>query len=300
MRSQKMKNIGAISGLIGFSFLTGCINLTPDVVMPVGQVSAIDRSQLADPNAPVKSTVRTAQSGEMLYSQPVNHEFVLVLQNTPEAASDFGNAFQDRELEAKAGQKFYPVVTLGQVRSISACSFDRPILAIPKLAEGNKGYLKMCFQMAELPEKFKVETIDLDGIDWVSSEFFEVVESIGSTNRSSFQSLSRWEPQKIHKTKEPARFTRQTSVMPTGDQGRTSALRFIVSPTGPQLETAYMAGTEPRKTTADPVPIDVDKGFPQTLEFAGGNVELLALTDGVLAYRVISSTPQRRIVMDLE
>jgi len=271
MRNQQFKHFGLVSGLVGFSFLTGCINLTPDLVMPVGQVSAIDRSQLADPNAPVKSTVRTAQSGEM-----------------------------HRELEAKAGQKFYPVVTLGQVRSISACSFDRPILAIPKLAEGNKGYLKMCFQMAELPEKFKVETIDLDGIDWVSSEFFEVVESIGSTSRSSFQSLSRWEPQKIHKTKEPARFTRQTSVMPTGDQGRTSALRFIVSPTGPQLETAYMAGTEPRKTTADPVPIDVDKGFPQTLEFAGGNVELLALTDGVLAYRVISSTPQRRIVMDLE
>ena len=280
--------------------LTGCINLTPDLVMPVGHIGTIDASLIADPRAPQKSTIKTARSGESLYSRPVKHAFELVLENAPQADGKIGNSVQDRKLELKAGQKYYPVITLGEARSISVCSFDRPLLAIPRLAPGNQGYIKLCFKISDLPEDFKPSTLAFDNLDWTASEFYPVVEQIGATGRSSYQSLSRWDPHVSYRTVEPARFRKQPVSAGSESDARASVVRFVISPTGPQLETAYTAGDAPRKTQKEPVPIDTSKPFPQTFELAGGNIEILALTDGVLAYRIISAdTQSRQIVMDL-
>lgn len=276
-----------------------CVNLTPDSVMPVGKINRISSAMVADPNAPIKSTIRTAQSGEMLYSPALEHEFVLVLQDTPEVDGEFGNSFQDRKLEAQPGQKYFPALTFGEVRSIAACSFDSPVLAIPRLAPSNQGYIKMCFEIADLPVDFDVDTLDLDRTDWVSSKLYVVVPPNGLASGTSFQAMSRWDPHVSYNTVSPVRFTRQRAEAVTGEGARTAGLRFVVSPTGPQLETAFMAGNEPRKTTKDPVEIDAAKGFPQTLEFDSANVEVLALTDGVLAYRIISANPAQRVILDL-
>jgi len=300
MLKIRAKKLQTSAGFMGLLFLTGCINLTPDLVMPVGQIGTIDSSLIADPSAPAKSTIKTAQSGEVLYSRPVKHAFELVLENAPAADGKIGNSVQDRKLELKSGQKYFPVVTFGEAPSISACSFDRPLLAIPRLAPGNQGYIKLCFKITDLPEDFKPSTLAFDNIDWVSSEFYAVVEPIGATGRSSYQSLSRWDPHVSSRTVEPARFRKQAATPVSGREARQSAVRFVMSPTGPQLETAYMAGDEPRKTQKEPVAIDTAKPFPQTVELAGGTIELLALTDGVLAYRIVSAESQdRQIVMDL-
>jgi hypothetical protein len=80
----------------------------------------------------------------------------------------------------------------------------------------------------------------------------------------------------------------------------TAPTDIAVTAEGAQLEPIYLAGNQPMPVKEQPIVIKADQVFPAKIEHDGAEIELLALKDGVLAYRVLSGfATDTTFLMDL-
>ncbi len=285
--------------LLGGTMLAGCVSLTPDHVYPLGATQAIDASLIADLEAPLEATIKTAKSGDIVLQQSVGNASVYVLENSVVPEGDVSLAVQARSVELTEGLKFYPALNVGKETALVACSFDRPAEWVPRLNPGAKGTGKVCFELEKIEGEIDLDNVEENLGDRSSTTFFFVSDTVGVGDQSGpYQKLFRWDQHMTYEVTEPARFKAAEA---EGTSGAPDlALRFIATDEGGQLEPVYMSGNQPAETQNDPVMIKAEQEFPVTLEYDGASIEVLALTDGVLAYRILSGfVSGEAYVMDL-
>lgn len=278
----------SLAGIFLATALSGCVSLTPDAVYPLGATRDVDAALLADPGAPLESTIRTAKSGDIILQQSVRNAGAFVLENSVVPDGDVSLAVQARTVNLKQGLRFFPAINIGSETAFVLCSFERPATWTPRLNPGAKGSGRVCFRMETLKTALDpVDTSEHSGVR-SSSEFFFVSDGFGLTDQvTAFRKIERWDPQLTYKVTEPARF-RPLAADDVGVAGApVVALRFVVTAESAQLEPVYLAGNQPMSVREKPIVIKADQDFPSTVEYDGAKVEILALKDGVLAYRVL-------------
>lgn len=276
----------AVAGLM----LAGCVP-TPDLVYPLGKSVPIDARFVADVSAPVAETVKTAKSGEILFTQGFSSANILVLENTVEPTTDVSMQVSKRTVDLSAGMKFYSAINIGMTDAIVACSFERPMFIVPRLNPGNTGTAKVCFHLETLDQINSLNAIDTGEGSWTSSSFFMVNEDfmLATGPSGPYQRLMSWEPNLFtYETNEPARFRPATADEREEFGSSEIGLRFVSDDKGGELNVVYFSGSQPVDISGDPVAIKASDSFPKTVTIRGAEIELLALTDGVLAYRVLS------------
>lgn len=291
----------AAAALAGFS-LTACINLTPDMVYPIGTAIAPDASFIATTDAADADSISTAKSGDILLRQPVQNASVFILENDVESVGNISLAVQERKLDLKKGEIFYGAVNVGQKTALVACSQGRPATHIPRLNPGAQASGKICLEIEPVEGKIDLSTVALDKEVYSSDQFFFVVDgALALTGDAGpFQKLTRWDQQFIYTVKPPAELRRIEGGVPTNKAAPELGLRYIYANGEAQLEPIYVADDLPVETQEETIKIDQTQGFPIMIEHDGAKIELLAITDGVLAYRVLSGfETSTKFVMDL-
>ncbi|MEQ9315355.1 MAG: hypothetical protein RLN72_05840 [Henriciella sp.] len=285
---------------LALASLSACVNLTPDAVYPIGAVAALDSVILSDPAAPAEATIRTAKPGDILFQQAVMNRSVLTLQNTVLPEGNISLAVQARTVELNEGMTFYPALNIGSRNELVACSFDRPAEWTPRLNPGAKGSGKVCFILDDLGDKVEVGSFDPELTDNTSSTFFFVADGVGVTTQSTpYQRMFRWDPQLTYTVTEPARFSLSGTEAPDASAPQIG-LRYVSTAKDAQIEPVYLIEGQPNRTIADPFVIAPDAKFPLRTKIAGAEIELLALKDGVLAYRILSGvSPGAFQILDL-
>lgn len=283
------------------ALVSGCA-ISPDVIYPLGRTAALNASHVAAPGAPPEQAVRTAKSGEILFSQSTRSAEVLVLENAVAPETDINMGVAERSIEIVPGLKFYTGINVGSETALVACSFQRPVRIVPRLNPGNSGTAKFCFRMDDLPKDVKLTAIP-PSASRTSSTFFVVSEdySVASGPSGPYQRVMRWEPNLFtYKTVEPARFRPATDAERAEFAAFDVALRFKATKTGGELELVYISNGTPSPLDGEPLAFSASDDFPKTVKLRGAEIELLALTDGVLAYRVVSGfTTDDAFILDL-
>lgn len=271
--------------------LAGCVSLVPDEVMPMASLQPVDPALLAPAGPVTPETIRTAKSGDIVLSQPLQSAAVYTLENAPAPVGDVSLAVQAREVTFTAGQTFYPAINLGSQTKLVACSFDKPVVWTPRLNPDAKGSGKVCFELADLAVPVDPIVVSWGLKDASATQIFFVNEGAGLyPSASAFQTLMRWDPSFRYEVSPPARLklSRGGAV---ADGGPRIGLRFLATGKGGTLEFVGLTGEVPGKLDREPVVIAADTVFPVTVDADGAQIELLALTDGVLAYRVKAGFP---------
>lgn len=288
--------------LLSVSFLGGCVNLTPDIVYPLGAAGPIDASFLVAPDAAVEGTIKTAKSGDVIIAQPVQSAIVYRLSNKVEPVGNISLAVQERKLELNEGDLFYAALNVGQETAKVACSLGRPALTIPRLNPGASASMKICFELEAIEGDIEPDTINKIEDDYSTDRFFYVADGYyGITEQSGpYQKLSRWDPQFIYNVSPAAELVRLEEDTETKSDAPQLALRFVMSQTEASLEPIYLVDDLPVELDDDDIIIDTEAGFPQTIKHDGASIELLALEEGVLAYRIVNGFDRsRNFIMDM-
>ncbi|MCR9130599.1 MAG: hypothetical protein NXI12_13860 [Alphaproteobacteria bacterium] len=286
--------------------VSACVSLTPDQVYPIGFVEPVDPAVLAETNDSAAESVRTASPGEILFQQPVSTLSILRLENDIVTDGDVSLAVQARTVEFTRGMGFYPALSVGSRTELAACSYDRPATWVPRLNPGASAQGKICFILNELDaapgdEDDQIERAEAalrDG-ELSSSTFFFVSEGVGMGVSSQYQRLARWDPQLTYRVVEPARFSIDRS--PAADPSAPSlALRYVDTAQGALIEPVYLINGQPAAINGKGRVISADQTFPTVIEVEGARIEVLALVDRALAYRVLSGLPaSNAAVLDL-
>lgn len=287
--------------LLAGAALAGCV-VSPDMIYPIGRMAPVDPALVAGPDAAPDQAIRTVKSGEILFSQAARNAAIVVLENAVTPATDINMGVAERSIEISPGMRFYAGVNVGSETATVACSFTRPVQITPRLNPGNKGTAKFCFRMDDLPEGAKLDSLPpLTKLS--SSTFFVVTENFNQQSgpSGSFQSMMRWEPNLFtYKTVEPARFRPATDTELTDIATTEIALRYKSTTDGGELEAVYIANGSPQPLESKTVAFAATDRFPRTVHVRGAEVELLALTNGVLAYRLRAGfSPDRAFILDL-
>lgn len=301
MMRQKTKSWSGLAAVALTAILSACVSLTPDSVYPLGSKYDVDAALLVDPAAPLETTIRTAKSGDVILQQSVRNARAYALENTVVADGDVSLAVQARTVDLQAGLKFFPAINVGSETALVMCSFDRPAVWTPRLNPGAKGSGRVCFRMEDLEPPVDPATVSLgDGIR-SSSVFFFVSDGFGLTeSTTAYRMIARWDPQLTYKVTEPARFRPLSAEDANTDGAPSLALRFVVTAEGAQIEPIYLAGNQPIPLEEKPIAIKAVDVFPKTIEYDGATIELMALKDGVLAYRLLSGfSTEGAFLMDL-
>jgi hypothetical protein len=301
MISQKMKRWPGFAAVALSAALSACVNLTPDSVYPLGTKISVDAALLADADAPIESTIRTAKSGDVILQQSVRNSRVFVLENSVVPDGDVSLAVQARTVDLQAGLKFFPAINLGSETALVLCSFERPSVWTPRLNPGAKGSGRVCFRMEDLKAPIDPAKVSLGDSVRSSSVFFFVTDGFGlMESTTAYRMIARWDPQLTYKVTEPARFRPLPVEDASADGAPNLALRFVVTAEGARLEPVYLAGNQPMPMKDAPITIKADEVFPKQITFDGATIELMALKDGVLAYRLLSGfSTEGAFLMDL-
>ena len=257
----------------------------------MGASAPIDPALLADPSKPSAETIRTAKSGELLFEQSVSNAAVLELLNTVVPTEDISMNVSKRTVEITEGMKFYTALNIGSETSMVACSFERPVKSVARLNPSAVGHEKLCFTLVTLEDKVDPDDIKRDPETLTSSTFYVASGPIGANlgPPGPYQKLYRWEPNLFtYQTTEPARFKKLDADAERGETGPDVAVRFTATPDGGELQRVYITGSQVKATAGEPVLIKPDMTFPAVSKVGGAEIELLALNDGVLAYRILS------------
>lgn len=289
----------AIAGLS----LTACVNLSPDIVYPIGSSATLEPAYLSKADLADAGSISTAKSGDLLIRQGVQNAVVFVLENDVLPEGNISLAVQERKLNLTKGEMFYGAVSLGQRPALVACSAARPATVIPRLNPGAQGSGKICFELELIEDEIDSDTsFTLDEETYASDEFFFVADGVYAITgeASSYQKLARWDPQFIYKVTPPAELRRTTDPVSAEKTPPELGLRYIYANGKAQLEPVYVADDLPTETRKDPIEIDLTQDFPTTIEFDGAKIEVLAITDGVLAYRLLKGfDTTNTFIMDL-
>ena len=300
MRSKTSLKL-SVAALAAFS-ATACVNLTPDMVYPIGTAGTLDAAYIAKADATDTDTISTAKSGDILLRQPVQNAAVFVLENDVLSEGNISLAVQERKLNLNKGEIFYGAVNVGQETALVACSHGRPATHIPRLNPGAQANGKICFELEPIEGKIDLETMKLDKDVYTSDQFFFVVDGAFAITEEAgpFQKLARWDPQFIYTVSPPAELRRTAEAVPTNKTAPELGLRYIYANGEAQLEPVYVADDLPSETAEENIKIDQTQDFPFVIEHDGAEIELLAITDGVLAYRILSGFETKNtFVMDL-
>lgn len=282
--------------------LSACVNLTPDSVYPLGITLPADSALIADLDASVEDTISTAKSGDIILRQEVQNAVVLTLENDVEPVGDISLAVQKRTLDLNAGETFYAAVNLGQEQALVACSVGRPAIHIPRLNPGAQASGKICLELEPLEGEINIDELSLDEDVYTSDQFFFVVDGAFAITEEAnpYQKLTRWDQQFIYTVAPAATLRKIDKTIEGSGDAPSVALRYINSAEGPQLEPVYVTDTQPIETQALAIKIDPDGEFPTIVEYDGAKIELLALNEGVLAYRVLNGFEgEGAYIMDL-
>lgn len=273
----------------GFS-LSACVNLTPDMVYPLGTTQPADNALIADLNASAEETISTAKSGDIILRQGVKNAVVLTLENDVEYVGYSSLSVQKRTLDLNAGENFYVAVNLGQEPALVACSVGRPATHIPQLNPGAQASGKVCFELDPIEGEFNIDELSLDEDIYTSDQFFFVVDGAFAITHEAnpYQKLTRWDPQFIYTVAPAATLRKVDTAIKGSDDAPSVALRYINSAEGAHLEPVYVTDAQAVETQADTIKINQDGEFPTIVEHDGARIELLALIEGVLAYRVLN------------
>lgn len=290
----------ALSGIAAVS-LGACVNLVPDEVYPLGVVQPIDPALVASVDGPVEETIRTAKSGDLLLQQPVQNIAFLTLENEVEPDGNISLAVQERTLDLTAGDGFYAAVNLGQYPALVACSAGRPAVHIPRLNPGAQASGKICFELEAYDENVDLDSASLDQETYTTDRFFFVTDGVYGLSEAAgtYNKMTRWDQQLIYNVAPAARLVHKGDAEATED-APALALRFVVTAEGASLEPVYTTTNQPLPMTKEKIAIDPTASFPRTVEYDGAQIELLALTDDVLAYRILAGfDTANSFVMDL-
>lgn len=289
------------------ALLSGCVSLTPDQVYPIGRVAPLDAAMVAAPGVPAEATVRTASSGDILFEQPVGTSAILTLVNDIEADGDVSLAVQARTVSFTRDMTFYPVISVGSRTELAACSFDRPATWTPRLNQSASGQGKICFILEDLGARsgnrggaISPGDLELGDTELTATHFFFVSEGVGlSSNSSPYQQLARWDPQLTYAVVEPARFSVDRATIGAAN-APSLALRYVGTPSGGLIEPVYIIDGRASQMRAAGYVVGNGQVFPATVTVNGAQLELLAVVDGVLAYRILSGFPANQAaVLDL-
>ncbi|MAK60439.1 MAG: hypothetical protein CMK09_05630 [Ponticaulis sp.] len=282
--------------------LGGC-GVTPDYVFPLGRSAPLDARFLADPSASAEASLKTAKSGELLFTQDFSSADILVLENTVEPTTDVSMQVSKRTVDLSAGLRFYTAINLGLKNSVVACSFERPMFVVPRLNPGNTGTAKVCFHLDPLADTDGLDAVDTGEVSKTSSSFFVVNENfvLNPNESGPYRSLMSWEPDLFtYQTNEPARFRPATDEERAEFGSSEIGLRYKAENEKGELSVVYISANQPLEISAEPVTFSASDSFPKIVTIRGAEIELLALTDGVLAYRVLSGfTPDKAFILDL-
>lgn len=291
-----------IALLASGTVLSGCVNLTPDYVYPLGTTAPIDAASLAAGAVSVEASIKTAKSGEVLLEQSVLSSSILRLANDVEPVGNISLAVQERSLDLTKGDTFYLALNVGEQTALVACSHGRPVTWVPRLNPGASAQGKMCFELEPIEGEVDLDALNVASDTYTSDQFFFVADGafVATGEANPYQLLSRWDPQFIYSV-APAAILEVTNAPSVDVASKPKlALRFIYTDTGSQIEPVYMTDGRPSPLEGEAISIASTDEFPKTIEYDGAKIELLALEDGVLAYRVLAGFETgRAYIMDL-
>jgi hypothetical protein len=266
--------------------VTACnIPLTSDAVYP-----------LAVPMMAAAATeeIRTAVSGEILLAQPVAHASFLKLENTVVPTERVYQGVVTYTPKMEGGQLFYPAVRVGDVSGMVICSvadvttysggFSGPRSAFPVCLDMPKDSLTR--KAPTTPEPSDAAALGA-GL-WLKNG---AAASTGFIYFDLQGSLAKGAEGPNFTLAEPARIQPAGTLTEASPTAPKIAIRYLADDKGARLSSVYLVGEQVLTTERKDVPLPAAEKLPQTLTIAGAVVELLAVTDGVLAYRIKQGFP---------
>lgn len=237
----------------------------------------------------------------MLFTQDVSYARLMVLENTVEPSKNLDVSVQRREFAFNEGDVYFQAIDAADTLNLVACSTNEPVRLIPKLNQHAVLDLKACFILGGIGDKVDLDNIKTDGASFSSSQFFWVSGSVINNDFTApYQALTYWPIEHIFEVSEPARFRVLEDEDIPAARKTSIGLRFMKEGDGYQLEPIYISDSAPSNTQHDPITIDASDTFPRKVTFQEAEIELLALTEDTLAYRILSGfSTDRRYILDL-
>jgi hypothetical protein len=272
--------------------LFGCnVPFTNDTVYPISATAQgpADSKQL-----------RTAAPGDIVLSEPLVHAGFLELENTVSPQDRVWQGIWTYHPKMEQGLRFYPAYRVGKARTTAVCSVDN--VATGESNFGGSVSFPVCLDLPNgalfaVPTGAQppVNAKPVGGSLWLKN---------GATAPTGFvyPNLIKGEYAKgpqgpLFTLAEPARLRVAEPQSGTPESRIRLALRYTTDSSGARLETIYLSGSEQLKTTWADVPLSETGNLPRTIEVSGAAIEILAIKDGVLAYRVVRNFPSDRIVV---
>lgn len=292
IRSNRHGRAKVAAGLLLLG-LSGCnVPFTSDTVYPI----------VVTAPAPADSgPIRTAAPGDIVLSQPLVHAGFLELENTVSPQDRVWQGIWTYHPKMEQGLRLYPAFRIGSTRTTAVCSIDNVTTG-----ESNLGGVAPPFPVClDVPDGalFAVRAgaptpanaTSVGGSLWLKN---------GAVAQTGFiyPNLLRGEyasgPQgQMFTLSEPARLRVVGPKPGTPESEMKLALRYTTDSSGARLETIYLSGTGQLKTTRPDVPLSPTGDLPRTISVSGAAIELLAIKDGVLAYRVVRNFPSDHYVV---
>lgn len=282
--------LAAVLMLLG---LSGCnVPFTTDTVDPI---------VVTAPETVDSERIQTAAPGDIVLSQPLVHAGFLELVNAVSPRDRVWMGIWTYHPKMEQGLGLYPAFRVGSARTSAVCSTDSVTTG-----ESNLGGVSPLFPVClDLPDGalFAVppgapapaNAKPVGGSLWLAN---------GAVAQTGFVYLNLMKGEfakgsqgPMFALSEPARLRVAEPKPGAPDSQIRLALRYTTDSSGARLETIYLSGNEQLKTTRDPVPLSPTGVLPRTIDVSGGAIEILAIKDGVLAYRVVRNFPSDRYVV---
>jgi hypothetical protein len=273
--------------------LYGCnVPFTSDTVYPIAATVPM----------PVDAaTIHTAVPGDIVLSQPLVHAGFLELENTVSPQDRVWQGIWTYHPKMERGLRFYPVFRVGSAKSTAVCSDDNVTTGQSDFG-GTSPQFPVCLDLpagvlfavppgAPAPANAK----PLGGSLWLRNGavaqtgfIYPNIVRGGFASGPQGQMFTLTEPARLH-VAEPKPGASE-SQMKLG-------LRYTTDSSGARLETIYFSGSWQLETTRPDVPLSSTDVLPRTINVFGATIELLAIKDGVLAYRVVRNFSSDRYVV---
>jgi hypothetical protein len=282
--------LAAVLMLLG---LSGCnVPFTTDSVYPIVSTA---------PGPVDPEPIHTAAPGDIVLSQPLVHAGFLELENTVSPRDRVWQGIWTYHPKMEQGLRLYPGFRVGGAKTSAVCSADNVTTG-----ESNLGGVSPLFAVClDLPDGalFAVppgapapaNAKPVGGSLWLAN---------GAVAQTGFVYLNLMKGEyakgsqgPLFALSEPARLRVAEPKPGAPDSQIGLALRYTTDSSGARLETIYLSGSEQLKTTRDAVPLSPIGVLPRTIDVSGAMIEILAIKDGVLAYRVVRNFPSDRYVV---
>jgi len=273
--------------------LFGCnVPFTSDTVYPI---------VVTAPEPVYSGSIHTAAPGDIVLAQPLVHAGFLELENTVTPQDRVWQGIWTYHPKMEQGLRLYPAFRIGSTRTTAVCSVDNVTTGESNLG-GTAPPFPVCLDLPDgalFPVRAgattPANTQPVGGSLWLRN---------GAVAQTGFiyPNLLRGEyasgPQgQMFTLSEPARLRVVEPKPGTPDFQMRLALRYTTDSSGARLETIYLSGTGQLKTTRKDVPLSPAGDLPRTINVSGAAIQILAIKDGVLAYRVVRNFPSDHYVV---